>query len=84
MGYRRLESLNFFFENHWLLWVYAFALHYPSCRIVLLSVLTPSLQPSVITVGSNNMMYKWCVEHSVKGGAPQLVLDRSYKFQGGL
>ena len=42
-------------------------------------------QPSVITVCSGNMMHKWCVElPEEEGGAPQLVLDRSYKFQGGL
>lgn len=41
-------------------------------------------EPSLITVCNNNMMYKWSVEHPEGGGAPQLVLDRSYKFQGGL
>ena len=28
-GPRQLKF--FFYENHWLLWVHAFALHYPSC-----------------------------------------------------
>ena len=42
------------------------------------------LQASVITVCSRNMMHKWCVEQQENGGAPELVLDRSYKFQGGL
>ena len=30
------------------------------------------------------MMHKWCVEQSEDQDTPELVLDRSYKFQGGL
>ena len=49
-----------------------------------LSLLLPP-QPSVITVCSNNMMYKWCMVQPETEDKPlQLVLDRAYKFQGGL
>ena len=30
------------------------------------------------------MMHRWCVEQGEEQEAPELVLDRSYKFQGGL
>ena len=42
------------------------------------------LQASLITVCGSNMMHKWCLEQQEGDTAPELVLDRSYKFQGGL
>ena len=40
------------------------------------------LQPSIITVCSNNILNKWRIEE--EDGRTQLVLKRTYKFQGGL
>ncbi|CAI8051354.1 LLGL scribble cell polarity complex component 2 [Geodia barretti] len=41
-------------------------------------------EPALITVCGGNMMYRWCLEQGERQDAPELVLDRSYKFQGGL
>jgi lethal(2) giant larvae protein len=41
-------------------------------------------EPALITVCGGNMMHRWCLEQGEGQDAPELVLDRSYKFQGGL
>ena len=51
------------------------------CEVV---VVFSVVQPALITVCGGNMMYRWCMEQEEGQEAPELVLDRSYKFQGGL